>query len=101
MSDWRMLIRRDASNGVQQGSIDARIVTVASSMDCKDVRQDPRPTLMYTHTRQRRVQKFTLGSPRLGAFTRIAIAITRDSTQVTDPEAYMCMCVSYMTYYTL
>jgi len=34
---------------------------------------------MYTHTRQRRVQKFS--SARLGAFTRIAIAITRDSAR--------------------
>lgn len=59
----------------------------SSTADCKDVRQDPWPTLMYTHT-QRGVQSSR--AARLGA---LAIAVgcdsRRDNAQATDPKIYI------------
>lgn len=70
----------------------------SSTADCKDVRQDPWPTLMYTHT-QRRVQSSR--AVRLGA---LAIAdgcdSRRDNAQATDPKIYI-IHVCPTIYYTV
>lgn len=70
----------------------------SSTADCKDVRQDPWPTLMYTHT-QRRVQSSR--AARLGA---LAIAdgcdSRRNNAQATDPKIYI-IYVCPTIYYTV
>lgn len=84
-NDFRLLARYDVQ------AVQMMLEEASSSADCKDVRQDPWPILMYTHM-PRRVQ-----SSRTARLDALAIAVGCDSRRdkATDPETNVTIHVSY------